>query len=32
MRQPTPGGITAATGIPYSVLLDAAASLTKRLK
>jgi hypothetical protein len=26
------GGITAATGIPYNVVLDAAASLTKRLK
>jgi hypothetical protein len=30
--QPTPETITAATGIPYSVILDVAASLTKRFK
>jgi hypothetical protein len=31
LRQITPSGITSATGIPFSVVVDAAASLTRKL-
>jgi hypothetical protein len=31
-QQTTPATVSAATGIPYSVILDAAASLTRKLK